>query len=113
MTIADVLLTPEVIDKAMTLVQQGELDKDFGMIELCQGLNDKGEGTFIVMQIAPSKYPDFVLACEKGFAFEPSDFGTIIAQGLGEPSAQLKKELNEKFGFISDFEEKLRAISAA
>jgi len=39
-------------------------------------------------------------AMQAGENFKPSDFGTVIAAGIGEPSQEIRDEMREEYNMI-------------
>lgn len=90
-----------------------EAIKDVALIELCLGSNDHGEDVFAYIKVPLDRYGAFKEAVLRGYEFETSDFGEIIAEGKGHPPAALIQELKEKYRFWDGFEEKMTALGQA
>ncbi len=59
---------------------------------------ENGGGGFMILQVEKPRHSAFQQKMQGNEAFDATDYGTILHQGSGEPSAELKAELNKKFG---------------
>jgi len=85
-------------------------DNNIGIITLVTGHIEDGKPYYAYAIIPPSKYLAFKEA-EKHGDYDLADYGEIIAHGHGaEPSAEVKKEIEEKYGANHEFEDELKSI---
>ena len=88
-------------------MQKGDDNDIEGVLVLVKGRDARGESHYAYAAITPSKYMAFQAAQAAG-AYNLSDFGAILHHGKGlEPSLEVQKELEEKYGACHDFAEKL------
>lgn len=69
-----------------------ELAQEKGVV-LIHGNNLFGDKVFSYVEITLEKFRDLKIAMDKNQNFKPADFGTVLAAGRGEPSAELKAEM--------------------
>jgi hypothetical protein len=79
--------------------------KDMALIDLCLGSDGDGDNAFLYIKVPLNNYGAYKEASNGGEAFDPEQFGEIIAQGKGHPPAKLVQELKEKYEFWDGFEE--------
>ncbi|MCX7092018.1 MAG: hypothetical protein NTY50_01010 [Methylobacter sp.] len=70
-----------------------ELFKDEFAVILLQGKNSFGNVIYSYVQVALPNIKKLYSALNSSEDFSPSDFGTIIAAGEGEPSDELRAEM--------------------
>ncbi len=59
-------------------------------------------GGFMILQVEKSKHSAFQQKMAGEASFDATEYGIILHQGEGEPSIELKRILNEKFGMYGD-----------
>jgi len=91
-------------------IKELKLDEKATILELCCGTTSNGEPFFAYLNIPPSKYVDYKSKQENGESIDLAEFGDIICTGWGEePSADIKKEVEETYGADHTFQEKFLA----
>jgi hypothetical protein len=65
---------------------------------LVRGQNPDGASIFAYVGIRADKLGDFMEA-QKAGTFYPEDFGVIIEKGEGDPSAEVRKKMEDEYGF--------------
>lgn len=73
---------------------------DVEIIILLQGSNLFGDPIYSYVQITGRNLKDMFAKMETGDNFKPSDFGTVLAAGTGEPSAEVQEEMRTTHGMI-------------
>lgn len=91
----------------MTLTHKEKLDAaNIAFITFVAGKNAKGEQTYCYVGVLGNKMQEFMAASQKN-RFAPSDFGTIIKSGIGEPTDDVKEYMTREFGFNHDTKVKI------
>lgn len=67
-------------------------------ILLVRGENPNGESIYAYVAVRADRLEDFMAAQNTG-TFYPEDFGVIIEAGEGEPSAEVRKKMEDEYGF--------------
>lgn len=63
------------------------------VVALVQGTNLFGDKIYSYVQLPLRKYIEMARLMRDGKKFKSSDFGTVLAAGKGEPTAELKQEM--------------------
>ena len=63
------------------------------VVILMQGKNVYGDPIYAYVQLSLRNLYHMKQSVQKGENFMPSDFGTVLAAGTGEPSAELRSEM--------------------
>ncbi|MBY0356131.1 MAG: hypothetical protein K2Q12_10460 [Rickettsiales bacterium] len=63
------------------------------VVILMQGKNVYGDPIYAYVQLSLRNLYGMKQAVQKGDNFMPSDFGSVLAAGTGEPSAELRSEM--------------------
>lgn len=63
------------------------------VVILMQGKNVYNDPIYAYVQLSLRNLYDMKQAVHRGENFMPSDFGTVLAAGTGEPSAELRSEM--------------------
>lgn len=63
------------------------------VVILLQGTNIHGDAVFSYLKLSLQRLFDLKMRMLKGEQFMPSDFGTVLAAGSGEPSPELMSEM--------------------
>lgn len=71
----------------------GALFKDEYAAVLLQGKNLFGDLIYSYVEVTLPNIKRLYAALHSGQDFNPSDFGTIVASGKGEPSAEIRAEM--------------------
>lgn len=88
-----------------------QIDSELNFLVLVTGRLADGSEHFAYASIPPSRYLAFKEAEAKG-NYDLGKFGKILHHGAGkEPSAETKKEMEDKFGVNHQFEEELANIN--
>jgi hypothetical protein len=88
-----------------------QIDEDIKILMLISGELADGSKHYAYVSIPPSKYDAFKAAEAKG-NYNLAEFGEILFHGEGkEPSANVQKEMAEKYGADHRFEEELEAMT--
>jgi superoxide dismutase len=87
-----------------------QIDEDVQILTLVVGQLADGRDHYAYVSIPPSKYEAFKAAEAKG-NYNIAEFGKILHHANGrEPTAAVKKEMEEKYGADHCFEENLQAM---
>jgi len=65
---------------------------------LVRGQNPDGSPIFAYVAVRADKLTDFMEAQKSGM-FYPEDYGVIVEAGDGEPSPEIRKKMEEEYGF--------------
>lgn len=84
--------TPVAIDEENLLKDE--------VVILLQGKNTFGDGIFSYLKLNLKALIELRRAMLQGVDFMPSDFGTVLAAGRGEPSSELKSEMAVTYKMI-------------
>jgi hypothetical protein len=76
---------------AVTADATGEL------VILLQGKNSFGDDIFSYLKLTMERMFDLRIAMVEGQKFMPSDFGTVLAAGRGEPDNELRSEMAVRY----------------
>jgi hypothetical protein len=88
-----------------------QMDEDVNILTLVGGTLADGREHYAYVSIPPSKYEAFRAAEAKG-NYNLADFGKILFHADGrEPSAQVMKDMEEKYGANHRFEEELETMT--
>lgn len=79
-------------------VDPAHLDKT-GVI-LVHGTNTFGDAIFSYLELTMGKLQDMKLALDRNENIKPSDFGTVLAAGRGNPSQELQDEMAAKYNLV-------------
>ncbi len=67
-------------------------------ILLVRGENPEGGSIYAYVAVRADKLEEFMAAQESGM-FYPEDHGVIIESGEGDPTADIRKKMEEEYGF--------------
>jgi len=70
------------------------------VVILLQGNNVFGDPVYSYVKMIGRKLKDLFLKMEKGENFTPSDYGTVVAAGRGEPTQELKDEMRAEYNMV-------------
>lgn len=79
---------PSGIDTAM---------KDQFVVLLLYGKNSFGDKIYSYLKITLPDLQNLKAAIQSGKGFNPSDFGTILAAGKGDPTAEVRAEISSLY----------------
>lgn len=65
---------------------------------LVRGESPDGQKIYAYLGIQARRLEDFMEAQKKG-TFQPEEYGTILASGIGEPDEETRKKMTEEYGF--------------
>lgn len=77
---------------------QQEVTEKTVCILLVRGESPDGAGIYAYVAVRADKLEEFMAAQESGM-FYPEDHGVIIESGEGEPSEEVRKKMEEEYGF--------------
>ena len=80
-------------------------DLDKTVVLLLYGKNSFGDQIYSYLKITIAGIEELKRAILVGKGFNPSDFGTIIAAGKGEPSAETRAEVSSMYQVLSAAED--------
>ena len=81
-----------------------EADEEVGIVQLVTGKTGKGEDFYAYISVMPSKFEEFMLISRAKEAMNLPEFGEVLESGFGtEPSAEVKKMMEEKYGVDHDY----------
>jgi len=75
-----------------------EIRKKIVTILLVRGENPDGTSIYAYVAVRADKLEDFMEAQTSG-VFYPEDYGVIIEAGEGEPSPEVRKKMEDEYGF--------------
>jgi hypothetical protein len=77
------------------------LENEFTVI-LLRGKNTKGDQIYCYVKITLPNVQRFKAALRSHNAFNPSDFGTVVAAGKGEPPREVQAEIRKKYALVPE-----------
>lgn len=84
---------PNAISKNTANADLGELFKDEFAVILLQGKNLFGDKIYSYLKVGMGQIKGLYAALQSGKDFNPSDFGTVVAAGKGDPPQDVKAEI--------------------
>ena len=92
-----------------TTKQMEDADEKIGIVQIISGKTGKGEDFYAYLSIKPSRFEEFCLLAQAGDAMDIEEYGEILKKGFGkEPSPQVMREMEEKYGVDHNFIENLQ-----
>ena len=82
------------------------------VVILLQGNNVFGDKIYSYLQLTLRKLYDLKAKMDSGENFNPSDFGTVIAAGKGEPTAEVRSEMAIAHQLVDIPQHQPRAVSS-
>ena len=79
-------------------VSDQKLQEKTVTILLVRGENPDGEGIYAYVAVRADRLEEFMAAQQTG-TFYPEDYGVIIEAGEGEPSAEVRRKMEEEYSF--------------
>jgi len=76
------------------------LFKDEYAVMLLQGKNTFGDMIYSYVKVAMPDIKHLYAAMQSGANFNPSDFGTVVAAGKGEPTPEIRAEMNNTYHML-------------
>ena len=67
------------------------------IVMLMQGKNDGGEPVFCYLQLSILQLAELKNQIVRNQDFQPSDFGTILVSGYGEPNEEIRADMSAKY----------------
>lgn len=98
----------EGFDKAISDASLDEL-----VVILLQGRNAFGDSIFAYLQLTLRALHDLKAKLDASEDFKPSDYGTVLAAGKGEPDQQLKDEMLVKYQLVDVAQPPPKPVSTA
>ena len=83
---------------AESMPSQKEITEKTVCILLVRGESPDGAGIYAYVAVRADRLEAFMAAQESGM-FYPEDHGVIIESGEGEPSAEIRKKMEDEYGF--------------
>lgn len=83
-----------------TAVTIDETSKNDELVILLQGKNSFSDDIYSYLKLTMEKMYDLRIAMLEGKNFMPSDFGTVLAAGRGEPPQELRSEMAVRYKMI-------------
>lgn len=71
------------------------------IVLLLSGFNNFGDKIYNYLKLPLKKVETLVSAVEGGGRFEVRDFGEVIAAGLGQPTPEVKQEIESMYRMIA------------
>lgn len=84
--------------KNVDKLQSGLLDET-GVI-LMQGKNPFGDRIYAYLKLSVKDFMRMQEAVKKGEPFNPSDFGSVVAAGKGDPTDEVKAEIASMYRIL-------------
>jgi hypothetical protein len=72
-----------------------------GLVLLMQGKNSFGDRIFSYLKLTTNDLRRMQSAIQSGTPFNPSDFGTVVAAGKGEPTPEIRAEVESMYKVLS------------
>jgi len=85
--------TTKAQSKNSTHLELSEQTLNEEAVILLQGVNTFGDRVFSYLKLTVRNYLKLKDALKNGDKFFPSEFGTVLAAGKGEPSQELRSEM--------------------
>jgi hypothetical protein len=85
------------MEKKLTIHEQRMAER-IALVLLVRGENPDGEAIYAYVGIPGDRLQEFTAAQDSG-TFYPEDFGEIIEAGEGEPSEEVRRKMETKWGF--------------
>jgi len=85
------------LKKKLSLPQQVIAEKTVTIL-LVRGENPDGEAIYAYVAVRADRLEAFIEAQKTG-TFYPEDYGVIIEADTGEPSAEIRKKMEDEYGF--------------
>ncbi len=73
---------------------------DVNMVLLMQGSNLFGDSVYSYLQLTGRKLKEMLTEMRAGKNFKPSDFGTVLRAGRGQPSQEVRDEMAATYNMI-------------
>ena len=77
-----------------------EASPDEEFVILLQGKNNQGNEIYSYLKMQFRNLPALQESVVNKSDFVPSDFGEVLAAGLGNPSAELREEMSETYDLV-------------
>lgn len=71
------------------------------VVILMQGKNTFGDRIYSYLKVTLNDLKRMQFNASEGNPFNPSDYGTVIAAGQGEPTAEIKQEIESNYKVLS------------
>lgn len=92
--------SPQAYSDNSTPVQLDEALLDEEVVIFMTGRNVYGDQTYAYLKLSLRNMHKLKLAMDAGQQFMPSDFGTVLAAGKGQPSDEVKAEMALTYNLI-------------
>lgn len=73
---------------------------DEPVVILMQGKNTFGDRIYAYLKITLGDIKRMQVALQQGETFNPSDFGTVLAAGKGEPPPEIRSEISSLYKIL-------------
>jgi hypothetical protein len=91
----------QVADKTEESLDIELLKKD-DITMLMQGKNSDGQKVFAYIKLSLFQLTAMKNAIKERKSFQPSDFGTVLVSGEGDPSEELRNTMSLQYGLVTD-----------
>ena len=71
------------------------------LVLLMRGKNTFGDRIYSYLKVSAGDLNRMQTAISQGETFNPSDYGTVVAAGQGEPSAEVKQEIESTYKVLT------------
>ena len=92
--------TTKAFSQNSTPVELDDTVLDEKVVILLQGDNSFGDEVYSYLQLTIRQLQKMRQHLVDGSRFMPSDFGTVLAAGKGEPSPELRSEMAVTYGMV-------------
>lgn len=90
----------QTASKASETTDFGALFKDEFAVILLQGKNVFGDTIYSYVKVGMSEIKNLYAALRSGENFNPSDFGSVVAAGKGEPPPEVRAEMANSYKML-------------
>lgn len=92
--------TTKAFSSNSTAVSQDQNATSEELVILLQGKNSFGDDIFTYLKLTMERMYDLRIAMLEGSKFLPSDFGSVLAAGRGEPNSELRSEMAVRYKML-------------
>lgn len=86
------------LGKNLELLQNGGMDDP--VVILMQGKNPFGDRIYAYLKLTLKELMKLKSAMDSGQTFNPSDYGSVVAAGKGEPTEEVKAEITSLYKLL-------------
>lgn len=81
-------------------VQRQRAEKNTAIVCLLEVNLEDGREAFLYIACRGGDYKKMCKVIGRGEAFNPPDYGVVLEHGLGAPTQEVKKDMEEKYGVV-------------